>query len=913
MRYSNFTAEDEKRFIEFTKRGVTAIYIYTNKLVSNGERAVYDKNDAKVRTVAYSGVMYAPVSLFVDFLGAEYKKRCGRASLVLGDKKISVCYEKKEGYLPVVETASALGLYSKVLSDGSFVVIGAKEDLDEFEKDEMLVAAAPYALFGDYDTSSFTDEDYEAVCKKYHDKLVGNEKTNDINNPNVRLKIDAINKSCKSALEGLDRSGDPAILWGTKLLKDTEDGARQYSYVKALAFGYATYGSDYYKDKSVLDDIVYSLEWMYRHAYGDDMIEGRGWRDPKLPNWWYMYIGAPEHLTAILLVLYDEISLEDRKRYLKCFEWIASWMCLGSNWIKTRIKVCTEYGILLHKPAYLIQEAEDFDAILHVPRPDYIDFTHTYPHNMSYGGIYLSRGLYVASVLAGSPIEYNSPNAYKQFYRLKYMYEPAIYKGQGFFMLAGRYTKQMNEAQKAASFLVNLLSMIGVYGEDEDAYIKQFLKRNSVNPIFKEAIIKSASLVDLAIYEEILADDSIPYEFDYERAHAWYSGDRASQHRNDYAVGIAMASCRHINYESILHENKTGWYTGDGAFHLYTSYDTQQYDGDNFINNINIAYRFPGTTEDMQERKARGISFNPWKAPNTFAGSIQIDEKYIAAGMEFISEYCDSDEHIYDEVRGETRAVHHNDLTCKKAWFCFDDETVLLGAGIKSTMNSPVNTIAAHRRIVKDDEFTQLIKCAGKSVEVPKGEYDERFENPDYLLWQGHAGYVFLDKTNLYVSRYNYTTNVEQPYLEVRVEHGENPIDASYAFAVLPYADEEKLEKYAKCPDVEIISNTNSLQAVREKNLGISSYVFYEAGKCENIATDTPCIISVSEKDGGFEFSVCDPTLEAESIIVKIYGSAKLVGADFKMAIAENDGYTEVTVNCKDSMGAPYRAKFKKA
>ena len=215
------------------------------------------------------------------------------------------------------------------------------------------------------------------------------------------------------------------------------------------------------------------------------------------------------------------------------------------------------------------------------------------------------------------------------------------------------------------------------------------------------------------------------------------------------------------------------------------------------------------------------IGYGSWKAPNSFAGSMQIDNSYIAAGMEFISEFCEKDDGMYDEVRGYSRAEHHNDLTCKKAWFCFEDEAVLLGAGITSTMNSPVNTILEHRRLVNDETLSQLVKCGGEYTDLPKAEFEKRFKNPEYMLWEGHVGFVFLEDSDIYVSRYNYTTNKEQPYLEVRAEHGANPKGGSYAYAVIPYADKAKLESYSKNPDVVILENSDKLQAVRDNTIGV--------------------------------------------------------------------------------------------
>ena len=200
MRYSGFTAEDEARFIEFTKRGVTAIFIYTAKLVSNGERTVFNPDDRFERPIMISGDVYAPVSLFSKFLGAEYKKRCGKITLTLGDKSLSLKDDKRTGYIPCKSSAEALGFAVGSYCENTFLVIGKKEDIEELTSDTVLTDAGAYALFGDYDTSSFTDEDYETVAKNFHEKLVGNEKTNNMDNPYVREKVELVEKKCAEAL-----------------------------------------------------------------------------------------------------------------------------------------------------------------------------------------------------------------------------------------------------------------------------------------------------------------------------------------------------------------------------------------------------------------------------------------------------------------------------------------------------------------------------------------------------------------------------------------------------------------------------------------------------------------------------------------------------------------------------------------
>ena len=149
---------------------------------------------------------------------------------------------------------------------------------------------------------------------------------------------------------------------------------------------------------------------------------------------------------------------------------------------------------------------------------------------------------------------------------------------QGFVMFSGRSTFGV-EANFGASILSAALPMIGCFGEDEDRYIKRFIKRHASDPQNARRVKNGCSIYYCALLNDILSDDTISAENDYEYAHAWFTGDRAAQHRDNYAIGIAMSSRREMAYECINSANKTGWHTGDGATYLYTSYDGNQFDG----------------------------------------------------------------------------------------------------------------------------------------------------------------------------------------------------------------------------------------------------------------------------------------------------------------------------------------------
>jgi len=913
MRYSDFTPSHEKAFIELTQNGAAAVLIYSQNIICNGSLCKYDKNDRTVRTTAVNGEIFVPLKLFTEICGIEYKN--GKLShngitAIPKIRSISGCAS-----VPIISTAESLGFAAKTYYHNRLAVMGTHEHIAALDNDPALVHAGAYAILGEYDAASVDKSEYRRAKDNWRMKLVGTPEINDMSNPIVAEKISYIEKRCENALSLLNRNEDAIILFGTKPPEASADVTSQYHFINDLAHGWAASGSRYRHNKELLHDILFALEWMYKHMYGQAEIDGTGWRSMKIYNWWDWYIGGPEHLTDVLLLLEDEISREEIKKYLSCFEYVSTFMRHNENpgEAMSRICICTKVGLVLEDPKYLNHEYKDFDMLLELnrtgngPHIDYVDFTHGMPYNMAYGRLNLDRVLLVASILTGTELEYTSPQMYNQFMLAKYMFEPALYHGQGFMMFCGRSTFAI-EQNTGASVMLNLLPMIGVFGEEEDRQIKQLIKHHTQKSEVRKRLTDQCSLKDLSVYEKLMNDASIPDTYNYEYAHAWYTGDRAAQQRNNYAVGIAMSSRREQSYESINSCNKTGWYTGEGAVYLYTTYDDHPYDGKNWIDNINIAYRYPGTTEDMRERTVRSITNGEaWHMPTDFAGSVQFEDKYITAVQDFVSYNFEGPEKdMPDTGYGGGLAIHINDLKAKKAWFCFDKTITALGAGITSTMDSPVNTTLEHRRIVKDEEYSQRIKYCGQVKTFEKSPHEGEYPKTEWINIDGHTGIFLHEKASIHAARYNCEACNNQPYMEFRIEHGKNPKNASYAYTYIPYSADEWLESFAADPDVEIISNTTTIQAVKDKTVGVTGYVFHEAAVCGDIATDTPCIIMESIKGSVRTVRFSDPTHKAVKASVKINGKYCCKEKDKNINIIYGNDFTVMEYDLEDSLGRPF-------
>lgn len=942
----------------YSKKGVTSIFIYSNKILKNGAHSFYDSDNKKVRCVLKCGIAQVPASFFEASLGFKVAADGDTVTVSRGAKKLvatvgEVAYElsgkKKEFaspvfsenghiYLPAVAVAEALGTAARTFDGNKLIVFATKEQLDEIERDVDLQVSASYATLGKYDASKFTKEDFIAVKNKWRTVLVGNEEINDLSDPDFKEKVDEISTRTRNLLASLHREEDRFILWGDNPPSASSDLTRQYSSIWGLTAGYATYGSDYYQNEDLKNTIIDCFGWMYENMYGEAEIEDRGWRSMKIFNWWDWFWGGIEPMTNALIVMEEHLTLDQIKTWLRAFKHVLTLHRVGYQrpFAMSRLTVCTKAALLLEDRAMLENECADYDLTLNVTRTeegvhvDYVEWTHGFPYNMMYGFNNLSRAGFVGTLLGGTPMEYISPKQYELYNVARYMFEAACYKGQGFMGFNGRGTAG-TEFACGVSIMNGVLPFIGLFGEEEDMHIKKLIKRCASTPRLIKMLKSACSVYNFAKLMEILRDDSIPTENDYEIGHAWFTADRFTQHRNDYAMFVAMPSERHPSYESINSANKRGWYTCDGATYLYTDADRNAYDGANFIMNPEVCQRIAGTTVDARPRQPWSYR-SGWKCHRAFSGTMDVLKKYGMAAFDYESYHYEGHEAdgTEDKDYGGGFTYWENDLVAKKSYYFFDKECVCLGAGINSTMNADVITTLEHRRLVKENSAAlgqEDIYLDGELM--TKDDYERLVKDPSWISLEGFAGFVLPSGGDVRISKYTYVPEMSgkddyfvkdpnaekyqngKPFFEINVNHGKNPKDASYEYVILPNASKDATEAYAKAPEVEIVSNTKKIQAVTKPSLGLSFITFHAAGECMGVKVSAPSIVSILKKDGEMTVSVADPTHKNDTIKVTLDKKYKLISAPFTASITEKNGRTVFTANVKEVAGEAQRATFK--
>ncbi|MGL4333101.1 MAG: polysaccharide lyase family 8 super-sandwich domain-containing protein, partial [Bacteroidales bacterium] len=209
--------------------------------------------------------------------------------------------------------------------------------------------------------------------------------------------------------------------------------------------------------------------------------------------------------------------------------------------------------------------------------------------------------------------------------------------------------------------------------------------------------------------------------------------------------------------------------------------------------------------------------------------------------------------------------------SANKAWFFFDKEVVCLGNGIESASEYQVNT-TLNQCLLKSDV---TVSENGVSKTLTKGDYN--FDHSIDWAYHNGVGYFFPQKANIDLSlkeqtgkwtdiNTNYSDElVKQDVFSLSVNHGIKPDNHSYAYVLLPGMNSISDMHTYNSDNIEIIANTDSIQAVYHKGLNIYGIVFYKAGGFNKhgliVEADAGCIVMVQDADKeSVLVSVSDPT-----------------------------------------------------
>lgn len=624
-------------------------------------------------------------------------------------------------------------------------------------------------------------------------------------------------------------------------MKTTAGITSNYNKIKTMAVGYSVKGSETYKDKALLKDIIYALDEMHEKYYKDKNLNSY----PTRNNWWDWQIGSAQAIVNILMLIRDDITQAQIDKYL---EPVNKYDPLPTLTMANRVDIAyvtfaaaalqKDYQRLalsreaLNECCIFVESGDGFYTDGSFIQHDVIAYTG------SYGPIMLEALSKIILAASDTCFRFSEEMINYQYGWAVDSFIPLMYHGAFFGHVRGRSICRTSTDVSLGNTAVQGMLRMTKYLTDAEKinYISSVIKEYSE---YNDSYYRSnLSPHDLAIYDAIVADDSISARTDFEFAKMFARMDRPIVQLSKYAVGLSLSSSRIAKYEAINEENRNGWYTGDGMLYIYTN--VNDYNPE-FWHNVNM-YRIPGTTVTSIPRSVNNITAKNTLSKYDFVGGVALGNSLVAA-MQFESATANMD--IKSTLNG------------KKAWFIFDNEIVCLGAGLSCSDVYNTETIIENRRLRGDQEFSINGDVTNDNGDTVKA---------NYMYIESLGGVYFPVETEVTYNR----TDADVEFLELYIDHGKNFKDETYAYVILPTMSSSDTTKYASSPEIEILCNNDKVMAVKDKSSGMVGYIFWEAGEFNGVKVNKPCTVLVSDT----EVAVADPTQKLTSLDVTVDGKA---------------------------------------
>lgn len=770
---------------------------------------------------------------------------------------------------------------------------------------------------------SATAEDYGKIRQAWKESLIGKDLVSEEDGAEVLEEINQEAEALWNAYvyKGQEECG--GIPWaedeGAKGNKNIpyEDDAVEFrvSFKKVLSMckAYAAEGGALYQNQDMLKDITNILDFLCGSCYT---------AKSQTDNWWTWEIGIPKDLIPALILIYDGLTEEQVMAYTETLYFFqpdpfhegvintasthgqgyreaqganiidCSTTAVGLGALREDNEL-VYLGMLASSQTFVIQNVEDSAQIAangynsgFYPDGSYLDHIKV-PYLGAYGIEFMKGGAKIPSLLAGTPWKYPEQVQDNLESYIVEGFGNGMYQGMMLDCLKGRSVSRPASSNQAAGreAMMIILQIVDSFSQEAKettlSALKAWLEEDEG---FIDSLVGAENMAIKKKAKEILEDTSI--QSNIAPVHKSYPlMDRVVHRTEDYLFALSMYSERIQNTEIMNDENRFGWHQNNGMTYIYD--EDNQYT-ENYWNTVN-PLRLPGTTVvpvNIGTGKPDGSGFaqgGDFCSKESWVGGTSIGN-YGVSGMSFSGET--------QGIAGDAPVSYAPDLKGKKSWFMFDDEMVCLGAGITNkNMELPVETTIENKKLRKDGSNQLLVN--GEKTEIPVKEANVKelvertadvsgtsFEQVNWAHLEGNqsvgTGYYFPEENTEIQVRRGQTTGSwkdvgtfegesTENYLEMWVDHGQNPENASYSYVLLPETSAEETENYAQAPKVTILENSSEVQAVRHETLKITGINFWQeqGGSVDGITSDKAASVMLQETEQGtVKVSVSDPTMK---------------------------------------------------
>ncbi|MGF1702868.1 polysaccharide lyase 8 family protein [Photobacterium makurazakiensis] len=745
-----------------------------------------------------------------------------------------------------------------------------------------------------------------------------------------RLKsmVVSTNNNAEKQWLSMNTETDRHSLWDDLWLnEDTEEGRAvlgqniraSYQRIFTMAKAYRLRDGQYQNNPELLAAIIDGMDFINTHYY---KVGAKEWG-----NWWNWELGTPRDVHNILSLIYDDVPQALVTNHLAATEYFtpeathlgagpgAAWSSnpnyresTGGN-RTDNTQVVLLRGILGNNTVEIEESIAALPPVLeYVTISDgfYQDGSFVQHYDIAYNGTYgnvLLNGLGLQiNLVAGSPWEATDPTLQEIYPIIYKSFEPFLYKGTMLEFVNGRAISRPKEQGHDVGHQVmrSILHYIDGATPEDQSRLESMLKTLINGDTFQDFFSSTSNVVNYQKSVVLVNDETIPERGELVGHYSYPTMDRAIHRRDGWLFSVAMHSSRLGNFECMNEENRKGWYTGDGMSYLYNGQLDHYTD---FWPAID-SYKLEGTTVDnqlMQECEGQRNDIRGGrKSEMDWVATLKLGDFGIA-GMDFYN---------WDET-----------LTAKKSWFMLDNEVVMLGSDIQSSIGAELATVVANRKVAGEGQTSIYVN--GKSWDNSQGTVEDvsSVSVRNSALNNSDVSYVFLAPTDIELKREQRIGDwseigtregeVEASFISAEQKHDAQ--QNSYAYALLPNADSKTVKRFTKNPKLDILRNDDQAHAIFDKSLKLLAANVWTEQKVEinkSLTTYSPMAIMIQKDKGGKQqIAVTDPLQTQTSVRFKLDKKVKLI-SDPQGRVQQRSA-KELVVDVSDLKGMSYQFTVK--
>ncbi len=697
----------------------------------------------------------------------------------------------------------------------------------------------------------YADDKYSQILKSWEDVSLGNENY-DPNNHYMHELLDNIEQGIDQSLEHWDEN-----------LKKTDftvsaNLTKTYRQLEKFAQVIDNPHSKYYENYDLARKLNEGMNFLYENAYNE--------KKQIVGNWWDYEIGTPRAIIDILTYANKYFTQEEINRYIKPIDKFVDdptiirsttpspVPAVGGN--QTDMSKVTILSGALKQDENRIQEG--VDALNHILKfvqtgegfyedGSFIDHTNV-AYTGAYGSVLIDEFSQILPMIAGT--EFVLPAAKTQIIYdwIDRSYFPIIINGELMDMTRGRSISRVNSEDHVAAIEV-LRGIVRIAQASDSAkkeHLLESVKGRISNDNFYSPYNNLKSYTDIALFEKLLADNSIHAKLPKTYIHAFHNMDKFvyNNAEDKFAFAISMYSDRTQNYEDMNNENRHGWYSSDGMIYLYNG-DLSHY-SNGYWPTVD-PYLLPGTTELVTKREDGS---GETKLPSGFVGSTKLNDHAAAVAMDFSN--------------------YNNKLSARKGRFIFDNKIVFLTTDIQNKGTNDSITTIENRKLIDpntkiyiDGQSVDLSHPIDKKVTSIYIEPASQDQQIGYALTPLDIQLSSQERTHSW-KEINYgqpDTPITNTFITVThktKQNGEN-----LAYILLPNQSKKAIDRAAK--DVRVIDQNKDIQVVYDQPSAIYGVIKYSNDPYklnDSLVLKQAGIYMIKDRSEGYEISFAHPRQE---------------------------------------------------